>query len=152
MARPSILSAWQAIYPSSTSDLANCQLCHQSTSGGNGWNGYGWNIRQEMTNNNLAASAAIAAVEPLNSDVNPSMSSNLDEISANTQPGWTEGNSNQIFFKDGTSLTNQAPPSLPTPLDPPQTASVPIPTGWIAMLGFLMALTAARVRSRKQAS
>ena len=63
VARPSILAAWQSAYPASDSDLVNCQLCHQNTSGGNPWNAYGWNIRQGIQNSGLAASAAIAAIE-----------------------------------------------------------------------------------------
>ena len=90
VARPSILAAWQSAYPASDSDLVNCQLCHQNTSGGNPWNAYGWNIRQGIQNSGLAASAAIAAIEGNNSDASVvSASNNLEEISANTQPGWT---------------------------------------------------------------
>ncbi|MDA7687128.1 hypothetical protein N9177_00685 [bacterium] len=140
VARPSILSAWQATYPSSDSDLVNCQLCHQNTSGGNPWNAYGWNIRQGIQNSGLAASAAIAAVEAINSDASVvSASNNLEEISASTQPGWTAGAANTIYFKDGSTLTSQTAPSLATPLDPPETATVPISSGWLALLGLSLA-------------
>jgi mono/diheme cytochrome c family protein len=140
VARPSILAAWQSAYPASDSDLVNCQLCHQNTSGGNPWNAYGWNIRQGIQNNGLAASASIAAVEAINSDASVvSASNNLEEIVASTQPGWTAGAANTIYFKDGSTLTSQTAPSLVTALDPPETATVPISSAWLALLGLSLA-------------
>ena len=140
VARPSILAAWQSTYPASDSDLVNCQLCHQNTSGGNPWNAYGWNIRQGIQNSGLAASAAIAAVEANNSDASVvSASNNLEEISASTQPGWTVGAANTIYFKNGSTLTSQSAPSLVTALDPPETATVPISSAWLALLGLSLA-------------
>ena len=146
-ARPSILSAWQTAYPASDSGQANCQLCHQNRSGGNGWNPYGWNVRQEIRDNSLNNSAAFAAVEALNSDGSFPLSSNVDEISGGTQPGWTLGLTNTIFFKDNTTLANQAPPSLTTPLDLPEAANVPIHPAWVALLGIIFVSTVARQRS-----
>lgn len=106
--------AWISKYPASQS-LANvtgapCQFCHSSSSGGDGWNGYGWEIRQKV----LAGKTddqAFAETEGYNSDIDPASSSNISEINNNTQPGWTLGAMNKIYFKSYTALIGQNPPS-----------------------------------------
>ncbi|MEM9081104.1 MAG: hypothetical protein AAGC74_10480 [Verrucomicrobiota bacterium] len=128
----SYLNTWRSIYPNSASENGvNCALCHRSTSGGNGWNFYGWAMREERFNNGLNISAAILAIENLDSDGNGD--SNLDEINADTQPGWTIGNVNTHFFKNGTTTLNQPPPSQGTP-DPAAPAD-PF-DAWIAMFNL----------------
>ncbi len=52
--RPTFPAIWAGIYPGSLTDdnVLNtgsaCQLCHRQSFGGDGWNGYGWRIRQEF--------------------------------------------------------------------------------------------------------
>ena len=113
---PSFANAFRSIYPSSGSldnvELGTgftCQLCHSDTGGGDPWNGYGWDIRIGL-NSGLDIDGAILAAEGLNSDQDPTGSTNLEEILASTQPGWTDGNNNTDYFADGTTVNNQAPP------------------------------------------
>ena len=118
MARPAYLSQWQTRYNLSDSDTANCQLCHQNINGGNGWNAYGWAVRSTFLTNGSDIDAAFVSVEDQDSDADPTASSNLIEINASSQPGWTDGPVNTIFFRDDTTLVNQLPPDLATLLDP----------------------------------
>ena len=141
VARPSILAAWQSAYPASDSDLVNCQLCHQNTSGGNPWNAYGWNIRQGIQNSGLAASAAIAAIEGNNSDASVvSASNNLEEISANTQPGWTARGcqyhllQKRLYTHQPDRRPRWRPPSILQRLPP-----FPFHLAWLALLGLSLA-------------
>ena len=102
---PFNLATWQGVYPSSQSDDnvdlgtgAACQLCHEGSMGGDPWNAYGWEVREEfMSTFDLAL--AIVNVEPLDSDGDGS--SNVDEINGDTQPGWTPGPNNTVYFKNG---------------------------------------------------
>ena len=116
-ATPTTLSIWQNIYSSSNSgNIAGCQLCHQNSSGGNGWNAYGWQIRQNLP----GVFNAINAVA--SSDSNGNGSSNLEDIQNNQQPGWRNSASNTIRCDttssfnpcgDGnTQLSNQDSPNF----------------------------------------
>ena len=102
------LSEWSNVYPNSTSNGVSCQLCHQNGSGGNGWNPYGWNLRQQIKDEGLSIIEAIQAIEEMDSDGNGQ--TNLEEITGNAQPGWTTGAVNTIYFRDGTTATEQSPP------------------------------------------
>ncbi len=111
---------WSAVYPASTSDTnASCSLCHSSNSTTSEWNAYGIAIK-------LAAGATltdrITAVQSADSDGNGS--TNLVEINANTQPGWTTGATNKIFNTGGTEIrsTDTAPATITGSLNP---ATVP---------------------------
>lgn len=117
-ANPTIIGQWRDTYPESTSDDAQCRLCHFNPSGGDGWNAYGWSIRQQIYDNGLTAEEAFPAVEALDADGNGI--TNLVEISANALPGWTSGTVNTIYFKDGTTQENQEAPSTIGLLDPVQ--------------------------------
>ena len=133
-ARGTFMSSWDSAYPSSTSadNVINgtgnsCQLCHRDSNGGNGWNTYGWDIWLEMNDNSLSIAAAIAAAEDGNADSDPTGSSNLAEINANTQPGWTEGPNNRIFIKDRSFTDGNSPPAaILGNLDPVNTAPVAV--------------------------
>jgi len=92
-----------------------CATCHVSTGGGNPWNAYGWSIRQAFVGGNNITTA-IRSVEE--NDADGDGSSNLIEITANTLPGWTEGNNNSYFDKNNTITTGNAPIATTTPLDP----------------------------------
>ena len=122
-ARLSYFGEWQTKYSNSDSDLVGCQLCHQSTSGGDGWNEYGWAVRSEFLNNGGVILNAFSAVESINSDGDPSSSSNIEEINLHTQPGWTSGLLNTIYFKNG-DTADQPPPAQITTLDP-EIATIP---------------------------
>lgn len=116
-ARGTYYDAWNNIYPASQSDDnvingtgKSCQFCHEASSGGDGWNAYGWKVRMGL-NAGLTINNAIAAAEGDNSDFDPTASSNLTEITSNTQPGWTSGPNNTIYYKSGSTGTGQSPPS-----------------------------------------
>ncbi len=114
----SFLTTWRGIYPASSSDnLVGCATCHQGTGGGNPWNAYGWSVRQAYyAAGQTNITTAIRSVE--GNDADADGSSNFVEITANTLPGWTKGNNNTIYFKNGTITTGNAPISTTTPLDP----------------------------------
>lgn len=104
--RSDILGAWRAFYPDSKSDDVNCRLCHANGGGGSPWNAYGWSIRQRIVDQGMTLDAAFAAVAALDADNNGK--TNLQEITANVQPGWHSG-SNVVYAKDGTTQTVTAP-------------------------------------------
>lgn len=125
-ARATVYNAWDALYPASLSDdnvvngtTKTCQLCHESSSGGDGWNGYGWQIRLGLDAGKTLDNAILDA-EPFNSDAGTDGSLNLAEINGNTQPGWTTG-SNTIYYKNS-SPAAVSPPSGIGDLDPASTA------------------------------
>ena len=128
-ARPAYPGIWSAAYPGSSS-LTNaaaggsqCLLCHQNIGGGQPYNQYGWNIRQDFIGGNPIATA-IANAEPLDSDGDPGGNSNLAEINANAQPGWTPGPNNTVFFNTGGTVSGQIPPGgIAGTLDP----AAPVP-------------------------
>jgi len=110
----SILNSWKTAYPASMADDnvaasgSACSLCHVPGNYSQ-WNGYGWEL--------LLNGRDFVAAESLNSDGDPTGASNLEEINAGTQPGWTPGANNPI---DGGSVTSSAlPPSgIAGSLDP----------------------------------
>ncbi|MCF6281733.1 MAG: PKD domain-containing protein [Candidatus Polarisedimenticolaceae bacterium] len=110
----SILNNWIATYPASMTDEnasaagSACALCHVPGDYGQ-FNGYGWDLKVNGRD--------FLAVESLNSDSDPTGASNLEEINASTQPGWTIGANNAI---NGGGVTNSAlPPSgITGELDP----------------------------------
>jgi len=85
-ARSSYLSSWSGIYTGSTSDVAGCQLCHASST--TYLNPYGKAIC-DQSGTTINARIQAAAVQNADSDGDPTGSSNLTEINANAQPGWT---------------------------------------------------------------
>lgn len=112
---PFYVGSWTAAYPTSSSldHVLNgtgdsCQLCHRDGNGGNGWNAYGWEIK-EIFNQTGDLDMAILDAEGVDSDGDGN--SNIDEIDADTQPGWTPGPNNTIFFNNGSTQTNQNPPA-----------------------------------------
>lgn len=95
-------------YPGSqTDDNAGCQTCHERAGGGpfnpygsdlraNGAAGAGFNC--DVVTAEIDFDAALAAVENLDSDNDIGGFSNIDEITAGTQPGWC------VFVTGGTCL------------------------------------------------
>jgi hypothetical protein len=120
-ARNQYLSNWQALYPASTTDNTagrnGCQICHGSSNGV--VNGYGLAIGQLLNFNQVGnASAEIAAVE--GGDGDGQGDTNLTEIDANAQPGWTAGNNSMWDSGNGNAAGTQNPANIGVqpPLDP----------------------------------
>jgi len=83
------LNTWRSIYPASNSDQTSCQLCHGNSTGN--LNPYGFDISPNCSGwNNITAGINGAAGD--NSDNDAGGYTNLEEINASTQPGWTTGN------------------------------------------------------------
>ena len=139
--REAYRNAWRALYPDSNSDdigpeILNpndkgCQLCHRDDNGGDPWNVYGWNIRIFYDfGMGSTIEQAIQDAEDLDLDNDPKNATSLDEINNNFQPGWTEGNTNTLYYADLSTDTNQPPPFVPTStsLDFPAAIGNPIPS------------------------
>jgi parallel beta-helix repeat protein len=126
---PGYVGEWEGFYgpvPVSPEDEA-CLLCHGPDRRSQ-WNGYGFAILQafssldpppvgcnENGDGQVQPVEAFVCVEPLNSDGDPTNSDNLTEITANTQPGWTEGANNTLYDRTGIEAENQPPATLPDP-------------------------------------
>jgi hypothetical protein len=135
---PGILIEWQSIYPGSVTDdnvVAGsgtaCQVCHINVSGSSPWNGYGWEIRRLMQGG-LSTHDAILAAALWDSDDNPSSWSNLTEINANTQPGWTPA-ANTAYHDDNSTTTVAAPATIGSlnPVSSPMTTLCDPGTGGV---------------------
>jgi hypothetical protein len=113
---------WSALYPESPSaeklantPLGTCSLCHKTS---HTWNGYGWQMLLAL-DEGLSPAEALLSLEKRNSDGDPSGASSLAEIQAGTQPGWTPGPNNTIYYREGILFANQEPPDdVPDGLDP----------------------------------
>ena len=114
-----IRNAWRTNYPNSQSyQNASCSLCHLSNSTTNRYNSYGYAIKQQI---DMGASnvAAFSTVEGLDSDGDPTGSTNLFEITNDVQPGWTPGANNTTYTGGGNPTTGVTPPmSITGLLDP----------------------------------
>lgn len=115
-AESSFLRDWQDRYPASLSDEnvassgRDCTLCHDPDSRSL-LNAYGWDYMQNGRN--------LTAIESLDSDNDPTGSSNLEEILLNTQPGWTTGANNEIYsFSSLITSTALPPQGVAGNLDP----------------------------------
>ncbi|MEE9446985.1 MAG: PQQ-dependent sugar dehydrogenase [Arenicellales bacterium] len=119
---PSLLTQWQAEYPHSNSDAeANCQLCHQRTDGGNGWNDYGWDIRLAyIASNRNNFRSTLRSINETDSDTDLKGLTNIAEIIGHGQPGWKAGANNTIhcYVPSGSNcdgnaeLLSHAPPNF----------------------------------------
>lgn len=117
----SYLKTWQDVYPHSSSDDADCALCHGTST--SNLNAYGKDLCLAFGGSVPAdIIPALMAIEGLDSDMDGN--SNRIEIDANAQPGWTMGANNQIYTTlDGNcapiGAPISAPASVPLPYDPP---------------------------------
>lgn len=138
--RDRYLTLWDEAYPDSTSDDAICQLCHERGGGGNGWNSYGWSIRNAYFPNLASSGSSDTALRQALQDIagitDGASSTFINEINANAQPGWRPGEVNQINFVSGSPTLISPPATLPCGLridegDTDLTCSTtnPIPTG-----------------------
>jgi hypothetical protein len=111
------------MYPASTSDDASCQLCHAAST--QNLNSYG----ESLCSSNAGSIAnRILAVEAVDSDADPTGSSNITESNASTQPGWTPGNVNPTYSRGNcspTGLTEAPPTFIPGDLDPVLAGNTP---------------------------
>lgn len=123
------LLEWRAKYPFSNSDDIECQLCHRDEDGGEPWNSYGWDIRQEYRTNGNDIGLAIDTARFADQDDDPIGAESIEEIIHSFQPGWTVGNNNTLFMANGDPINSQPPPDLPmsTALDFPTETIDPIP-------------------------
>jgi PKD repeat protein len=122
---PSCGNLFADTYPNSTTeDQGGCQTCHQSQNGGGNFNVYGSDLRRNVDPNVGAVCAsngfafAANAVEAIDSDGEGT--ANIDEIIANTQPGWCDdGQSASCNNSAGT------PPNVPLDPEPAAPANNP---------------------------
>jgi Bacterial Ig domain/Dockerin type I domain len=108
---PLILNNFNSTYPGSTSATnAACQLCHGSST--STWNEYGWGL--------LLSGWNFAGLEGLPSVNIEGGTTNLDEINAGSQPGWTSGANNNLYNRAGLITSNLTRPNgIQGNLDPP---------------------------------
>ncbi|SDX49061.1 PKD domain-containing protein [Thiocapsa roseopersicina] len=123
-AKNSYLKTWQDFYAGSTTDNASCAICHGT--GNTNLNAYGKDLCVAFGGSVPANIVpALDAIEESDSDGDPTASTNLAEIDANAQPGWTEGAVNQIYAADVKNCSLaigdpiSVPASVPLPYDPP---------------------------------
>jgi hypothetical protein len=87
-----------------------CQICHVDPLGGDGYNAYGWDMKQ-MMDLGMGPAEAMQAIASFDSDADPTGSSNFFEIFDDCQPGWSPGAVNTIYYDDGSTLVDQLPPA-----------------------------------------
>ena len=135
-AKSGYASSWNNLYPGSMSDNAGCQLCHASNT--QNLNPYG----KALCDLSGDITARIPAVENADSDADSTGSSNITEINANTQPGWTTaavptyargdcsatGNIETAADAGVSGLLDPAPPTTTTTTLPPTTTTTLPPT------------------------
>jgi len=115
MAKGSYVGTWEGIYPDSSSSVSDCMLCHgESTSQ---FNEYGLDILNER-NSGKDITAAIQNVEQIDSDNDPAGLSNIQEIIAHAQPGWTDGPNNTVYNVDGSTYLSGQDAPIQVVLDP----------------------------------
>ena len=103
VAQRSYLTAWSTTYPVSTSDDASCHLCH-------GHGHLGPQRLRARRSSHAGGAAGIRRSRASNSDGDPGGSPNLAEINANSQPGWTVGNSNTLYDVDDAPSSRRVRP------------------------------------------
>jgi hypothetical protein len=113
---------WSALYPNSGTGDASCSVCHGGSNGS--LNAYGKEVCDSF-NGSIPADITtyLLAIQGKDSDGDPTGSSNIQEIEANAQPGWTTL-TNIIYAADVSTgcpqVGTSAPPAtLPLPYDPP---------------------------------
>lgn len=94
--RNEYLNWWTEVYTTSEANQTACQLCHERTGGGNGWNKYGWSLRSALNTQSASESVLKGALSDVQSVDDGNGSSYLSQIQNNAQPGWFVGDSNRI--------------------------------------------------------
>jgi len=124
---------FEAKYPTSSSfTAADCQLCHGAST--SRLNSYGRALQDSLSKYGGTAAnitAAFTVVQSLNSDADAGANSNLTEINASAQPGWTTGSNNITYPRSRTGATalETAPAGI---LLDPASAPPPLPTVMIS--------------------
>lgn len=128
---PPYLTEWQSIYPGSATDDhaiagtgTGCVVCHIDPAGGSPWNPYGWEIRQKFLGGSTLHDAILQSAL-WDSELNPRSWSNIVEINASSQPGWTAG-LNNVSYSDSGVTTGLPPAGVVGPLDPASSPMVPM--------------------------
>lgn len=106
------------LYPGSTTTQAGCTTCHGSNSGT--LNAYGKDLCLQLPGYVPAdLTPYLQAIEGFDSD--DEGSTNLAEINANAQPGWTTGVVNMLYTTlcAATGAAVSPPAGVPLPYDPP---------------------------------
>ena len=115
LASGGFLSNWSAAYPASASgDNGSCQLCHGLST--RNLNEYGLDMQNQL-DLGLTVSQAIVAIEAMNSDSDPGGFSNIEEINADAQPGWTPG-VNTVYDRGSGAPSQETAPGFIGALDP----------------------------------
>lgn len=116
----SFLKTWEDHYAGSTSGDASCTLCHSSST--SNLNAYGKDLCLSFGGSIPSdINPYLDAIEELDSDGDGT--SNLVEILANAQPGWTMGDNALYDTLDGgcapLGISILVPSGVPLPYDPP---------------------------------
>jgi hypothetical protein len=116
----SFLKSWEGHYPDTTSSDAGCALCHGSST--SNLNSYGRDMCLAFDGSRPDdIIASLQAIESLDSDGDGN--SNLVEILADAQPGWTMAENPLYDTLDGgcapLGTTIPVPSNVPLPYDPP---------------------------------
>lgn len=117
-ALPTFVEDWRAEYPSSSSIDEVCQLCHVQSEGGDPWNAYGRDIRNEFNKLDVLTRSieqAFREVELLNSDGDVDGISNIEEINSGEQPGWRDGQVNLAYDRNDNVVAVLFPPTTVDP-------------------------------------
>ena len=146
-ARGQYIDFWEGLYPNSRSSETGCQLCHQSSGGGDGWNYYGWSIREAFSGSTSVSeeffrfrTRAIeddSSIDQATGEQVSNPPSFLDEINAGAQAGWREGVNNIVRFRNSTDphplsappdnlcgLVDQDSVRIPCPIFDPRPSSI----------------------------
>jgi len=95
-ARNEYLGWWAEVYTSSDANQTACQLCHERTGGGNGWNKYGWSLRSALNTQSAPESVLKGALSDIQNVDDGNGSTYLAQINGNAQPGWFVSDGNRI--------------------------------------------------------
>ncbi len=123
------LDAWQSRYSASSSNEAGCQLCHMNRDGGDGWNVYGWQLRNDIILSGRSLDTAFRNAEGLDLDIDPVKALTITEIELGAQPGWVSTSTNVVSFKDGSKIFGLLPPDNfadAVRIDPPLPVTGPV--------------------------
>ncbi len=141
-AHPRYYDWWLQLYSvDSTAGDAICQVCHESSAGGNGWNRYGFSIKTDFNQNQLEIGTTFTNEEEafktsltdqeatLTDSGNAGSNTFVQEIQADAQTGWRLGEVNLIQFSNGSPNKVIGPPdNLPCGiLVDPNTGLTPCP-------------------------
>lgn len=120
-AKSEYLTAFSARYPATTTDNARCLVCHGVTGSGNTDTGSLNRYGLALSGASIAIATRLASAESADSDGEGH--TNLEEISANAQPGWcvagtTGCNNNGFTPPSSIALLDPAPSNQPPTANP----------------------------------